>query len=593
LFSGIVASVDSKPIRAATVEVNGSIVTTDDDGRFGLLARRSGRYVLNIRKPGFALVSQIYQSGVRDKTWVMDGATTVFADPRQAISVRDSPRCRGTLSGKVDWSQYPMQRAPRMLDGDGRMVVGEYAPELRDVMKIIEAGPPCSEGVSVSIPANALIDARGRPPEGDVQVAVSTVDLFAPDSMPGDFTALVDGKRRVFMRSAGAGTVQVTADGRSYQLKDGMEATLTIPVDPGQLKLGQRPEPTIPLLVYDEKDGFWVPRGTATLDPEANAYVATVDHFSAFNMDQLKTNPSCLKFTTEGIEGAFQLEVTMLDEPGNVTITHDIRPEHGVRHALYNLPNDADIVMRAFKDGRPLGTYLANSGPSYGGDGPPVAPYDECNGSPIWPMKEIILEQCEGVASYEACLRWTKVPNLGGDGKYEVNFTVNGFGSSASPLYVTALQAGCSSSAATSCTHTHTPAQDGTYRYRIEAPLSPTTSPDESRAISNEVTIAHFPPPPEPPSPPSGVQAVATSSRSVDLSWIDTASNESGYRVRRGTAATGPFSPIGAESLPANIGGFRDQGTSGPASNTTYFYSIQAWNSAGESGMALSPGAKT
>jgi hypothetical protein len=76
-----------------------------------------------------------------------------------------------------------------------------------------------------------------------------------------------------------------------------------------------------------------------------------------------------------------------------------------------------------------------------------------------------------------------------------------------------------------------------------------------------------------PPATPTGLSATALSSSAIRLAWTDNATNETGYRVARAPAATGPFSTVA--NLPANATAWTNSGLS---SGTTYFYRLWATN---------------
>ena len=63
---GVVAATDAPAVEGAEIEINGKTAATAADGRFALFVPESRRYVLNIRKRGYGLVSRIYDNGVSD-----------------------------------------------------------------------------------------------------------------------------------------------------------------------------------------------------------------------------------------------------------------------------------------------------------------------------------------------------------------------------------------------------------------------------------------------------------------------------------------------------------------------------------------------
>jgi titin len=62
------------------------------------------------------------------------------------------------------------------------------------------------------------------------------------------------------------------------------------------------------------------------------------------------------------------------------------------------------------------------------------------------------------------------------------------------------------------------------------------------------------------------------------LSWLDNSSNETGFRIERGTTSTGPFTQIATTSA-----GVRTYSNTGLTASTTFHYRVRANNSAGDS----------
>ena len=96
------------------------------------------------------------------------------------------------------------------------------------------------------------------------------------------------------------------------------------------------------------------------------------------------------------------------------------------------------------------------------------------------------------------------------------------------------------------------------------------------------VNVAVQPPAPIPvapavPSGPTDLTATSTNSQTVALSWIDTASNESGFRIER-AGADGQYQSL--TSLPPNSTAFLD---SSVQASTTYTYRVFAVNDGGDS----------
>jgi len=84
--------------------------------------------------------------------------------------------------------------------------------------------------------------------------------------------------------------------------------------------------------------------------------------------------------------------------------------------------------------------------------------------------------------------------------------------------------------------------------------------------------------PTTPPIAPTNLIAAAVSSTEIDLTWTDNSNNETGFQIQRGLTSTGPFTTIATAA--ANATGYTDTGLS---PSTTYYYQINATNSAGSS----------
>ncbi len=81
------------------------------------------------------------------------------------------------------------------------------------------------------------------------------------------------------------------------------------------------------------------------------------------------------------------------------------------------------------------------------------------------------------------------------------------------------------------------------------------------------------------PSAPTNLTGAAGSATQVNLSWADTSSNETGFRVERKLGASGVWGQIGTTA--ANTSSYSNTGLT---ANTTYYYRVMAYNAAGNSG---------
>ena len=77
---------------------------------------------------------------------------------------------------------------------------------------------------------------------------------------------------------------------------------------------------------------------------------------------------------------------------------------------------------------------------------------------------------------------------------------------------------------------------------------------------------------------PSNLTATAISSRQINLSWTDNSANETGFKIERAAASSGPFSQIA--TVGANVKTYQNTGLQ---RNTSYYYRVRAYNAAGDS----------
>lgn len=366
VFSGRALSTAGGPVAGAAVTVNGQPAATDATGFFRLHVPVAKRYVLNLAKPGFSLVSRVFDHGVIGGIYRLRPATVVTVDPTQDIDVQDrrSPRdCPGPASLRFDAKTFPGGVRPVFQDGKGNVV----APGKEPVPSLGRYRPQegCGPGVRVRIPASSLVDGSGNAPAGPVQVALSTVDLMSPDQMPGDYTVAVASGTRV-MESYGAATVQVSSGGTSLNLKAGAQAEVVLPVDPAQLAAGGALPATIPILFYDEGQGTWKQETTATL--QGSAYVAKVSHFSAINTDLVKTNQACVRVDAShpGLPGSFRMQVIIPLGSSAAPRVLDVVVDNSLQkeHVVYNLPTNTNITLAPYDAATtvPFGTFVVNTG---------------------------------------------------------------------------------------------------------------------------------------------------------------------------------------------------------------------------------------
>src|SRR5688500_601773 len=140
-------------------------------------------------------------------------------------------------------------------------------------------------------------------------------------------------------------------------------------------------------------------------------------------------------------------------------------------------------------------------------------------------------------------------------------------------------------------TATPTPAPPPPTATPTPAPPPPTATPTPAPPPPT-ATPTPAPPPPTPtpvptPSAPSGLSASAASSSQINLSWSDSSSTETGFKVERSTATSG-WAQIGATGANAT-----SYASTGLGAATTYSYRVRAYNSTGDSGYSNSASATT
>ncbi|HLO00215.1 MAG TPA: carboxypeptidase-like regulatory domain-containing protein [Pyrinomonadaceae bacterium] len=463
-FSGTVVDPNGTGVTGALIEVNGRITNANSSGRFSLEVPLDDKYVLTIRSapggapnPAYGTISFVYTGSIVGGRWVLRPAQVFAVDPTHPIKLqqkRSRKDCQGSLASKIDWSGYLGQGLFEWQDGRGNVrslseLSRRRPKDIQGVMRLLsrtnnalprhfaqitkvkatsydnESVVPCSNGIQIEIPANALENPTTRlAPTGNVEVALSTVDLTSGDQMPGDYSALDSNGKARSMESFGAGGVEIRSGNTRFNLKSGMEATMTIPVDATQIAGNATPPPTIPFLFYDEQKGLWRQDGVATLTGSgaSAAYVKKIKHFSSMNADILKSGQSCVAVEVDPLANftlPFNVEVTLppsVVNP-NVVQVRTLTVDSSKSNVIYNLPNNTNIVLTPIISGVkpdgsvgnvPAGVFVVNTGgpqvsagnvPTPNGDG---TYYAETNGIPTGPCGSRVT------------LKLLSVPPLGG-----------------------------------------------------------------------------------------------------------------------------------------------------------------------------------
>lgn len=417
-FSGKVDGTDVPAIKGAEVEVNGKTATTDANGKFSIAVNDDKRFVLNIRKQGYGLVSRIYDDAVMGGQWTMTQAFSTKMNPNAPIRVtekRDRRNCPGPEANRLNWAPYAKFLKPQWQDGKGNIIQQPKKGSIKNLLPIAQNptsdNSRCGPGTRVDIPANSLQDQNGNAPAGNVDISIATIDLRSPEQMPGDYSVRTTSGDIKVMESYGAVSIDIFTGGNRLNLKPGSSATISLPLDPAQLAAAIKP-PTIPILFYDEKRGFWVEEGFARL--VGNTYVAKVKHFSTINTDLIKTNQSCVRILSPTLPVNYDLEYTIPNPAGGgaAPIVRRVSIANGApsEHVIYNLPSGVNIVLVPIRqdNNTPIGTFVVNTGGAQSPTSPnlPIGPpYEACSTTVTLAdqvVPEPIEEYLQGLYTFEA-----------------------------------------------------------------------------------------------------------------------------------------------------------------------------------------------
>jgi len=412
-FSGTIVDPNGNGVAGAQVQVNGRTTNANSAGRFSFEVPLADKYVLTARSTAgttYGTVSFIYTGSITGGRWVLRPAQVFSVDPTQPIKLqhkRGERDCQGSVTSKMDWSKYLGQGLFEWQDGRGNArslseVGGRDRKAFEGVMRLLGRSNlllprtfaqlarfksdtqttttvPCRNGIELEIPPNALENMTTKQaPTGNVDVALSTVDLTNGSSMPGDYSATDQSGNARSMESFGAGSVEIRAGNQRFNLKSGMEATMRIPVDITQIVGGATPPPTIPFLYYNEQTGVWEQDGVATLTGSgaSAAYVKKIKHFSVMNADILKSGQSCVAVEVDpgaGFTLPFNVEVTMPPSVVNPNViqVRTLNVDSTKSNVIYNLPNNTNIVLTPIISGTkpdgsagdvPAGIFVVNTG---------------------------------------------------------------------------------------------------------------------------------------------------------------------------------------------------------------------------------------
>lgn len=233
-ISGFVTDEGGNEIASANVSYQGKSMLTDEHGFFSF----DNMLVNN-------------QANIRiEKVGYFEGSRTIF------------PR-----SGKRQWIR--VQLMTKSFD----MTFGGST-----------GGDVQSEGVKISFPSDAIIDANGNSYSGTVHIALKYLDpskVSTGVEMPGSLVGISESGFMQAMLSYSMIAVELQGDsGQKLNLGNGKKATVSFPIPASFASAAPN---SIPLWYFDLELGFWKEEGKAT--KVGSTYVGEVGHFSFWNCD--------------------------------------------------------------------------------------------------------------------------------------------------------------------------------------------------------------------------------------------------------------------------------------------------------------------
>lgn len=323
----------------ATVSVNGISTVTNGAGAFRLSVPGAERYVLNVSKPGYAFLSNVYHTGKSALALELPRGNVLTFDPSRTV---------------------------------------------------VFGGSDDRQGLQVQIEGGSLVNSEGVPATGPLTVTSYSYDPGGPNGIPGDYSALDLGGNDVTLESFGAFGVEITdGGGNLYNLRPGTTAQFSLTVDPAQLAAAP---PTIPVWLYDPATGYWIERTSATL--MADRYVGNVTSFSQWNTDTTFSNAGCIRIVVDEDRTRYPFKLRVTIPTGSGTDKIKVFPVTEKINGLFRLPPNQPIKLEILPGSGPsvvLKTYNnVNSGNPVV-DPFPSFPYTDCLGYDGSPGDPVIL----------------------------------------------------------------------------------------------------------------------------------------------------------------------------------------------------------
>ena len=175
------------------------------------------------------------------------------------------------------------------------MLIGREAAQ---TIAAVETGGTATgtHGVTVTFPANALVDAAGLPVTGTIEMLMTPVDVADIDvgAFPGLFEGVPTGAARSAILSFGSSELVPQQGGKKLKLAAGKTAQIDLPLYVNRLQDGSEivVGSTVPLWSLDTATGLWMQEGSgiavaSVASPTGLAVRATISHFSWWNLDRV------------------------------------------------------------------------------------------------------------------------------------------------------------------------------------------------------------------------------------------------------------------------------------------------------------------
>lgn len=237
MITGVVKNTSGSFIEGVTISVADNSVVSDNNGHFSMrIMANTDRLVVNFTKQGYSITSKIAKIQVGLESYL----EAVMKAYENSVTISSG------IGGKAT----------------------------------------TSNGGSVIIDANALVDFHGNPYSGQATIGITTFDPTKETELncfPGAFEGVTASGDVKHFESYGFIDIAIMDNnGNTLQLASGQTAMVEIPIAPNLISTAPS---SIPRWYYDTTDGRWHEDGSAI--KTGNVYRGSVTHFSPWNDDDL------------------------------------------------------------------------------------------------------------------------------------------------------------------------------------------------------------------------------------------------------------------------------------------------------------------